>query len=102
MSMIQGNWNVRCRNRLTDELLTLEVSKTGKMSTQAKAEVHVSTQPTPFGGKHPGFEVAPADPAAYKRELNAWLDEHPDWVPPNLDDLSEEEAKALTAVQKVV
>lgn len=100
--MISGNWKVRCTNRLTDELLTLEVSKTSKMDSQARAEVHITTQPTPYGGKHPGFEVHPADPAKYKKELNAWLDEHPDWVPPNLEDLTPDEAKALRSPKAVV
>ena len=96
MSMISGNWSVRCKNRLTGELFTQEISKNEVHNTQAKAEVMVTTNATPYGGKHPGFEVFPEDPDAYAIELAKYLQTHPDWVPPNLDDLTEDEAKELT------
>lgn len=102
MSMISGNWKVECTDRLTDLPYTVEVSKGQDINTQAKAEVMITTNPTPYGGKHPGFEVRPKDAVAYKAELHKWMDAHPDWTPPNLDDLTPEEAKALLKEAKAI
>lgn len=60
-------FTVRVKDKLTEQEMTLSVSKNEHIKSQEDAEKHVLSQGTSIGGKHPGFELvkdAPAPEAA--------------------------------------
>lgn len=77
MSIWTEMFDVATVNRLDKTERTIRLAQGPTIPTQEAAEVKIATDPTSYGGDHPGFEIKPKDQGKFDKAFGEWVKANP-------------------------